>query len=207
MVNFSNKISPILLSDESLHSHIARLVFKAKDIEAQFGFLGEDDAADKQIQANNMSGQYPYLIHRDMFIYSLPILIEYAEERYPQKRMMLEVPVSKAQDRLLMHDFERNIISVLTECETAPESKLSSLTKKLKQNVIAWSNELRDQPYFGVDQESILDLYFVAILWRIKVKGFIDIQDYPENLQRYAAKMFDKPYFLESLSEIDKDFL
>lgn len=202
MVNLNSKIIPIIVSDTGIHSHIVRLAFLHKGIECQVAYTGESDMLDRQLRNANPSGEYPFIVHREVEIYSIRPVIEYAEERFPHKPLMTEYPVGRANERLTIYQIERDIIEPLER-----GGNDQAIIKEVKELVVAWCQTLKDQPFFGSDGINLIDIYFTAILWRLLMKGVVLDDEGTGFISKYFNKMMSEEFFKGSLSEVDKDYL
>jgi glutathione S-transferase len=189
-------------------SHLARLFFNTKDVEFRNVFFGVSAQNDLIISQANPDHEFPLLLHRDTSIYGINIVTGYTEERYPQQPLMIEAPVGRAIQRMTIFRMNKNLINkIKLLSNTSNEDTNTALKKEIKEEVISWSYELKDTPYFGGEKISIVYIYFIVILWRMKVAGIIFEKEQYDYINTYQDSIFTASYFIESLSERDRDFL
>ena len=121
---------------------------------------------------------------------------------------MIEAPVGRAIQPMTIFRMNKNLINkIKLLSNTSNEDTNTALKKEIKEEVVSWSYELKDTPYFGGEKISIVDIYFIVILWRMKVAGIIFEKEQYDYINTYQDSIFTASYFIESLSERDRDFL
>ena len=136
MIDLQSNITPILLSDEGIESHLARLFFNAKDVEFRNVFFGVSAENDLIISQANPDHEFPLLLHRDTSIYGINIVTGYAEERYPQQPLMIEAPVGRAIQRMTIFRMNKNLINkIKLLSNTSNEDTNTALKKEIKEEV------------------------------------------------------------------------
>lgn len=208
MVSLQSKIHPILLSDESFDSHLIRLVLNMKEIEFKLIFRGKSRTLDREIDLINPNQEFPYLIHRELGLYNTSTIVEYLEERYPQKPLMADHPTGKSLQRMTIYRLNKDIISNIDKAMKMEEGeKRDKLIKELSEIAAAWVNQLEDKKFFGGEIMSIEDLYFTLILWRFRILGLTFSEDQFPHISNYIKNTQYSEFFKSSLTDLDTDHL
>ncbi len=186
-----------------IHSHRARLVLAEKNINIEItSILGSDLPED--LMDLNPYHTVPTLIDRDLTLYDSRVIIEYLDERFPHPPLMPVDPVTRAQFRLALFRIESDWYSLAEEADTT-DGKLSSKSKKMLRESILQSAELFGaRPYFLSEEFSLVDCSIAPILWRLPVYG-IDLGDKFEDIDAYMQRVFARPSFQQSLTELEQE--
>ena len=88
----------------------------------------------------------------------------------------------------------------------ATEAKAKKLRADLKSQILGMSQILKEKPYFMSDEFSLVDCCIAPILWRLPLIG-IELQKDAKTkpIYEYMQRIFTKPCFLRSLSELELD--
>ena len=80
------------------------------------------------------------------------------------------------------------------------------LRTELKSQVLGMSQILKEKPYFMSDEFSLVDCCIAPILWRLPLIN-IDLQKDSKTkpVYEYMQRVFTKPCFINSLSELERD--
>ena len=208
MVTLSNRTSMALFSDPLDHySHRVRIVMAEKGITSEIIDTDLDNLSSDLLEVS-VYAELPILVDRDVCLYDSVILMEYLDERFPHPPLLPVYPVSRAQIRLFIQRIEKDW------CPTfgaLVDNKLSdSQTKKAKQDfksqIMALSPILKEKPYFMSEDFSLVDCVIAPILWRLPQIG-IELQKNTKTkpIYEYMQRVFTRPCFLESLSELEED--
>ena len=186
-----------------IHSHRTRLVLAEKNINIEItSILGSELPED--LMDLNPYHTVPTLIDRDLTLYDSRVIIEYLDERFPHPPLMPVDPVTRAQFRLALFRIESDWYSLAEEADTT-DGKLSSKSKKMLRESILQSAELFGaRPYFLSEEFSLVDCSIAPILWRLPVYG-IDLGDKFEEIDAYMQRVFARPSFQQSLTELEQE--
>ena len=86
------------------------------------------------------------------------------------------------------------------------EAKAKKMRTELKSQILSMSPILKEKDYFMSDEFSLVDCCIAPILWRLPSIG-IELQKDSKTkpIYEYMQRIFTKPCFLDSLSELEKD--
>ena len=149
----------------------------------------------------------PTLVDRDLVLYESKVIMEYLDERFPHPPLLPVYPVARARSRLLMHriDTDWGKAVDLLMIGKGRETVLTRTRQELREGLVAIAPVFADKPFFMNDEFTLVDCCVAPVLWRLKA---IDIK-LPERqgrpVNRYMQKMFKRPSFLASLTELERE--
>ncbi len=147
----------------------------------------------------------PTLIDRDLVLYDSRVIIEYLDERFPHPPLMPVDPVLRAQFRMALYRIESDWYSLVEDFAVESESKLAMKPKKmLRESILTAIDLFSVKSYFISDDFSLVDCTIAPILWRLPVYG-IDLGLNVRALDKYMDRVFDRPSFQSSLSELEQE--
>ena len=147
----------------------------------------------------------PTLIDRDLVLYDSRVIIEYLDERFPHPPLMPVDPVTRAQFRMALYRIEQDWYTLAEKYAANGESKLATKPKKmLKESILAAVDLFSIKDYFISDDFSLVDCTIAPILWRLPEYG-IDLGQNATAIDKYMDRVFDRPSFRESLSELEEE--
>ena len=87
-----------------------------------------------------------------------------------------------------------------------PEAKAKKMRTELKSQILSMSPILKEKEFFMSDEFSLVDCCIAPILWRLPLIG-IELQKDAKTkpVYEYMQRVFTKPCFVNSLSELEKD--
>ena len=208
MISLSNRTSMALFSDPMDHySHRVRIVMEEKGISAEI-IDSDVNNLDSEILEVSPYAELPVLVDRDVCLYDSVILMEYLDERFPHPPLLPVYPVSRAHIRLFIQRIEKDWCGIFDELISgnASEAKAKKLRSDLKSQIIGMSQILKEKPYFMSDDFSLIDCCIGPILWRLPLIG-IELQKDAKTkpIYEYMQRVFTKPCFINSLSELERD--
>jgi RNA polymerase-associated protein len=110
----------------------------------------------------------------------------------------------RAQFRLALFRIETDWYSLAEEAEVG-DGKLSSKSRKLLRESILQSTELFGaRPYFLSEEFSLVDASIAPILWRLPFYG-IELGSQAEPIEAYMKRLFARPSFRQSLTELEQE--
>ena len=198
----------ILYSDKDDHySHRVRIVLAEKDIACEIRETSNEEAPD-EVLAINPYHTLPILADRDLGLYDAGVMLEYLDERFPHPPLLPVYPVSRAHIRLFIQRIEKDWCEIFDELiqGNQTEAKAKKLRTELKSQILGMSQILKEKPYFMSDEFSLVDCCIAPILWRLPL---IDIELQKDSktkpIYEYMQRVFTKPCFINSLSELERD--
>ena len=184
---------------ECAFSHGCRIVLFEKEVECQIMYLNNDEASEGLAELNPYD-ETPTLLDRDLVLYGAQIINEYLDERLPHPPLMPVDPVNRGRARLMMMRIQREWLDPLHDNrQDEPGMKQS-----IRDGLIAMSPMLSEQPYMLGDEYSLVDSFLSPLLWRLGVLK-INLPRQAKPVLDYAERLFERPAFGSSLSEIELD--
>ena len=205
MSTIENRRSDIILYCEAdaISSHVVRLVVAEKDIAVELELVDPDNKPEDLIHVNPYNS-LPTLVDRDLVLYGSRVIVEYLDERYPHPPFMPIDPASRARTRLTLYRIENDWYSMLADIESGDPAKVSVARDTLRESLIASADVFAAKPFFLSDEFSILDVTLAPLLWRLPTLG-VDLGKAAPAVTEYAAKVFARPGFQASLSELERE--
>jgi RNA polymerase-associated protein len=185
-------------------SHRTRIVLAEKGIgidivSVEPGRLPED------LLDLNPYHSVPTLVDRDLVLYDSRVIVEYLDERFPHPPLMPVDPVTRAQFRLALYRIERDWYGLVQQIEQEPDKKqLPRLRKMLRDTLLASTDLFKVKPFFLSDEFSLVDATIAPVLWRLPVYE-IDLPPQAQPIIKYAAQVFARPGFRDSLSDAERE--
>jgi RNA polymerase-associated protein len=195
----------ILYSDRDDHySQRVRIVLAEKDISAEINETKPEETSD-EILSISPYHKLPILVDRDLAIHDPSVMMEYLDERFPHPPLMPVDPVVRAQFRMALHRIENDWYSLVEDFLSENEAKLATKPKKLlKESILSVIDLFTVKDYFISDDFSLVDCTIAPILWRLPVYG-IDLGSDTASIEKYMDRVFDRPSFQSSLSELEQE--
>ena len=193
-----------LFSDPvSLYSHRVRLVLSEKNVTCDVIDVDPLDLPEDVMDLNPY-GNAPTLVDRDLALYDSRIVCEYLDERFPHPPLLPVDPVSRANTRLYMFRVENDwyplVDAILAGGKGATRARM-----ELQEGLTAVAPIFEAKPFFMSEEYSLVDASLVPLLWRLPMLG-IELAGAPgKQVNTYAAKMFTRPGFINSLSEAERE--
>lgn len=191
----------ILLSGPNcLLSHSCRIMLREKDIECHIEYISiHSDPA--RLGEHNPYGQTPTLIDRDLSLYTMQVIAEYLDERFPHPPLMPIEPFARAKTRLtiarLLDDWLEPLAALGEgNIHQAPDT----LRKNLRDGLIAFESIISEQQFLTGDEYGMADAYLAPLLWRLPLLG-LELPQQAAGMLRYQRELLTRPGFRDSLSE------
>ena len=185
-------------------SHCARLVLQEKGIAADIEYYDTENPP-KELLKENPSGVSPTLIERDLVLYESRIIMEYLDERFPHPPLHQMDPVSRANARMLIKKIDQEWYQLVHDVLYTGEKKSAKAKKMLRESLLTSAPIFAARPFFMTDEFSLIDCVVTPLLWRMPSVG-IDLSSAPDDvINKYAQRMFNRPAFRRSLSDVEKD--
>ena len=187
-----------------IHSHRTRIVLAEKNINIDIASVVGPDLPEDLMDVNPYH-TLPTLIDRDLVLYDSRVIIEYLDERFPHPPLMPVDPVTRAQFRMALYRIEQDWYSLADKFAANGEGKLATKPKKmLRESILAAVDLFSIKSYFISDDFSLVDCTIAPILWRLPEYG-IDLGSNVPSIDKYMDRVFDRPSFRESLSELEQE--
>ena len=208
MVSLSNRTSMALFSDPLDHySHRVRIVMAEKGVTGEIIDSNLDSLSDELLEVSPYA-ELPVLVDRDVCLYDSVVLMEYLDERFPHPPLLPVYPVSRAEIRLFIQRIQKDWCEMFDNLVSAKlsDSGLKKTRQEFKSQIIALSPILKEKPFFMSEDFSLVDCCIAPILWRLPLIG-IELQKDTKTkpIYAYMQRIFTKPCFINSLSELERD--
>ena len=170
------------------HSHRTRIVLAEKSINVEIVDVAGPGLPEDLMDLNPYH-TVPTLVDRELVLYDSRVIIEYLDERFPHPPLMPVDPVTRAQFRLALFRIEKDWYSLVDEIESATDKKRTVFAAK---------------DFFLSDEFSLVDASITPVLWRLPHYG-IDLGEEGEAIDAYANRIFRRPSFQKSLTELEQE--
>jgi RNA polymerase-associated protein len=200
----ANKRSVMTLySDPSNpYCHRVRLVLAEKNITFEIEDIDPLNMPEELMELNPY-GTLPTLVDRDLRLYESRIIMEYLDERFPHPPLLPVDPVSRSTSRLLMYRVDRDwyrLMDVILE----GKKEAAKARKELRESLITTAPVFAAKPFFMSDEFTLVDCAIAPLLWRLPMLG-VEIPATAKGLHSYAASLFKRESFVQSLSEAEQE--
>ena len=197
-------VMTLFCSPTCAYSHRARFVLWEKGISADIEFIDIHQPSEDLIELNPY-GTTPTMVDRDLVLYDSNIIMEYLDERFPHPPLHPMDPVSRARARMMIHRIDQDWYRLMDEIERVPDKKASKPRKMLRESLIASIPVFAAKVYFLSDEFSLVDCTIGPLLWRLPMLG-IELPKQAEPIRSYAARLFEREGFQQSLSEYEREY-
>ncbi len=183
-------------------SHMVRIVLAEKGINFETTSVDVNDTPE-DLKDLNPYNEVPTLVDRDLVLYEHLVIMEYLDERFPHPPLMPVDPVARASNRLMVQRIERDWYSIYIKLRKKdPDS--SKLRQELRDSLVTVSPIFEQKPYFMSEEFSLIDCVMAPLLWRLSTVG-VELPPSAKPLVGYAARLFERESFMQSLSEAEKE--
>ena len=167
----------------------------------------DSDNVTQEILEANPYGTLPTLVDRDLALYESKVVMEYLDERFPHPPLLPVYPVARAQSRLWIHRVERDWCNLVDSIVANPESTESAAARKeFQESLVSISDIFTEMPFFMSEEFTLVDCCLAPMLWRLPQMG-IEIPNTRQTkpLLAYINRLFDRPSFQESLTDLERE--
>ncbi|MCH6572490.1 MAG: glutathione S-transferase N-terminal domain-containing protein [Gammaproteobacteria bacterium] len=206
MALVANRRSVMTLFSKSVcvHSHRARIVLAEKSISVDLIDVEGPELPEDLLDLNPYHS-LPTLVDRDLVLYDSRVIMEYLDERFPHPPLMPVDPVSRAQFRLALFRIEKDWYELADKIESSGDTKSANQARKqLKESLLSSGEIFATKPFFISDDFSLVDCTVAPILWRLQHFG-IELPGNVRAIQQYMDRIFSRPSFQASLSELEQE--
>lgn len=193
-------------SDDCHYSHRIRLALKIKNVTIDaysINSISELPQDVHELGVITKADKLPIMLERDFVIPRAEIIILYIDERFPTPPLMPTIPSDRVKMRSIIHALDNEIIALTDAIENSTKNK-ATLTRKLSDNLIAFSYEYFSDVNHRDHKFNIVDCMLAPILWRLQRFG-INIETNKalkyQPLISYMNYLFKQPAFIGSCSE------
>ncbi len=194
MTLFSGDLSPF--------SHMVRIVLAEKGINYETLSVDPNNTPE-DLKDLNPYNEVPTLVDRDLVLYEHLVIMEYLDERFPHPPLMPVDPVARARNRLMVQRIERDWYSLYNKLSNNDKDS-AKLRQELRDSLVTISPIFEQKPFFMSDELSLIDCVMAPLLWRLPQVG-VELPPSAKALVEYAARLFERDAFMQSLSEAEKE--
>ncbi len=205
MAQMANKRLAMTLysSDTDPYCHMVRIVLAEKGINYEVHDVDVNDTPE-DLKDLNPYNEVPTLVDRDLVLYGHQVIMEYLDERFPHPPLMPVDPVSRARNRLMLRRIERDWYTLSDKI--AKGEDVDNARKELSDSLLTVSPIFEQKKYFMSDDFTVMDCALAPLLWRLQHYGVV-LPGSAKPLITYAATVFDREAFKESLTEAETEML
>lgn len=196
-------VMTLFSGDTDVYSHRVRIVLAEKGINVDIVSVDTGNPPEDLIDLNPYN-TVPTLVDRDLVLYDSQVIMEYLDERFPHPPLMPVDPVSRANNRLMLHRIEQDLYSQLGTALTGGEKAAAKARKELRESLIMVSPIFEQKPYFLSDEFTLVDCALAPLLWRLPSMN-ITLPKQAAPMLAYAERIFARESFLASLSEAERE--
>lgn len=205
MAQMANKRLAMTLysSDTDPYCHMVRIVLAEKGINYEVHDVDVNDTPE-DLKDLNPYNEVPTLVDRDLVLYGHQVIMEYLDERFPHPPLMPVDPVSRARNRLMLRRIERDWYTLSDKIARGED--VDNARKELSDSLLTVSPIFEQKKYFMSDDFTVMDCALAPLLWRLQHYGVV-LPGSAKPLITYAATVFDREAFKESLTEAETEML
>jgi RNA polymerase-associated protein len=185
-------------------SHSVRIVVAEKDINVDVISVTGDERPD-DLRDLNPYNRILTLIDRQLVLYDAQVIMEYLDERFPHPPLMPVDPVLRATNRQLRFRIARDLYDLIDDIQGDNDIAAATARRAMRDHLTAVAPALGQKPYFLSEEFTLADCYLLPILWRLNNYG-IKLPPQGKALAQYSQRLFTRPAFLASLSDIEQEW-
>ena len=205
MAQMANKRLAMTLysSDTDPYCHMVRIVLAEKGINYEATDVDLDDTPE-DLKDLNPYNEVPTLVDRDLVLYGHQVIMEYLDERFPHPPLMPVDPVSRARNRLMLKRIERDWYTLSNKIANGED--IDNARKELSDSLLTVAPIFEQKKFFMSDDFTVMDCALAPLLWRLQHYG-VELPNAAGALITYAANVFSREAFKESLTEAEEEML
>ena len=205
MAQMANKRLAMTLysSDSDPYCHLVRIVLAEKGINYESHDVDVEDTPE-DLKDLNPYNEVPTLVDRDLVLYGHQVIMEYLDERFPHPPLMPVDPVSRARNRLMLKRIERDWYTLLEKITNGID--VENTRKELADSLLTVAPIFEQKKFFMSDDFTVMDCAIAPLLWRLQHYG-VELPSSAGALITYAANVFNREAFKESLTEAEQEML
>lgn len=205
MAQMANKRLAMTLysNDTDPYCHMVRIVLAEKGINYEVHDVDLDDTPE-DLKDLNPYNEVPTLVDRDLVLYGHQVIMEYLDERFPHPPLMPVDPVSRARNRLMLRRIERDWYTLSNKIANGED--VENTRKELADSLLTVAPIFEQKKFFMSDDFTVMDCAIAPLLWRLQHYG-VQLPSSASALITYAATVFNREAFKESLTEAEEEML
>ena len=205
MAQMANKRLAMTLysSDTDPYCHMVRIVLAEKGINYEVHDVENKDTPE-DLKDLNPYNEVPTLVDRDLVLYGHQVIMEYLDERFPHPPLMPVDPVSRARNRLMLRRIERDWYTLSNKIARGED--VENARKELADSLLTVAPIFEQKKFFMSDDFTVMDCAIAPLLWRLQYYG-VELPSSASALITYAANVFNREAFKESLTEAEQEML
>ena len=205
MAQMANKRLAMTLysSDTDPYCHMVRIVLAEKGINYEAHDVDLNDTPE-DLKDLNPYNEVPTLVDRDLVLYGHQVIMEYLDERFPHPPLMPVDPVSRARNRLMLRRIERDWYTLSNKIASGED--IENAQKDLADSLLTVAPIFEQKKFFMSDDFTVMDCAIAPLLWRLQHYG-VELPSAAGALITYAANVFNREAFKESLTEAEQEML
>lgn len=184
--------------------HRVRIALAEKELDYKTVFVHAGQKLEDLAELNPYNS-VPTLVDRDIVLYDTNVILEYLDERFPHPPLMPMDPITRARFRLAMHHIEVDWYGQLKKLSSSSSRIVEGARRVLRETLITHANMFRDHQYFMNENFSILDCSLAPVLWRLPSLKVEMPKKKSHPVCQYAKRIFMRPSFRKSLTEIEAE--
>ena len=199
MVSSRRSVMTLFSGAADAYSHRVRIVMAEKDVSADIVIVDAGHVPEDFIDLNPYQ-TLPTLLDRELVLYTAPIIMEYLDERYPHPPLMPVDPVARANQRLMLYRIEKDLYSQFDLIMEGNDKVVSKARKELRDQLLVISPVFQQARFFLSEEFSLVDCP-IAPLPQLGIA----LPKQAQPLHDYAERLFRRPSFKQSLTEIESE--
>ena len=205
MAQMANKRLAMTLysNDTDPYCHMVRIVLAEKGINYEATDVDLNDTPE-DLKDLNPYNEVPTLVDRDLVLYGHQVIMEYLDERFPHPPLMPVDPVSRARNRLMLRRIERDWYTLSNKIANGED--VDNARKELRDSLLTVAPIFEQKKFFMSDDFTVMDCAIAPLLWRLQHYG-VELPASASALITYAANVFNREAFKESLTEAEQEML
>ena len=193
-----------LFSDpEDIYSHQIRIVLAEKDVHFELCQIKAKHIPEDLLILNPY-GSIPTLVDRELVLYQTNLIMEYLDERFPHPPLMPVYPVARAEMRKMIYRIEQDWYSLVHTIQQGKSAIAANARKILLESLVSVAPAFTGKAFFISDEFTVLDCYVAPLLWRLPQLK-ITLPPSAAPLQEYMNRVFKRPSFQASLSDVERE--
>lgn len=165
-----------------------------------------DVAADKppeELADFNPYGTLPTLVDRDIALYSVSVITEYLDERFPHPPLMPVDPVSRAKSRLVLYRIEQDWCKPLQALEVGGAG-VTAVRRQLTDSLTSAVELFAEEEFFLSSDLSVMDCAVAPLLWRLPHYRVRLPEAETAAITEYCERIFARESFQLSLTDAER---
>lgn len=185
-----------------LDSHRIRFMLAEKGITPEVVEVPADKRSE-DLADFNPYGTLPTLVDRDIALYSVNVITEYLDERFPHPPLMPVDPVSRAKARLVLYRIEQDWCKPMQDLE-AGGAGTTAIRRQLTDSLTSAADLFAEETFFLSSDLSVMDCAVAPLLWRLAQNRVRLPEEEAAAIFEYAERIFARESFQLSLTEAER---